>query len=109
MRIFFLDVGKQLFTAAFGHMFNVVLSVIVTKAHDEFKDECASFLVSLLLDSTLGVVVTLLVLKMVNKVLKRNNKRKLMQGYYLHSNGQINYEAYATQTIIWIFIGFFVD
>jgi hypothetical protein len=108
MRIFFLDVGKQFITAAFGHMFNVVLSVIVTKDHDEFKDECASFLVSLLLDSTLGVVITLLVLNRLNKVLKKYNKRKLIQGYYLHSNGQINYDAYVSQVIIWIFIAIFV-
>jgi len=108
MRVFFLDVGKQLFTAAFGHMFNVVLSVIVTKANTDFKDECASFLVSLLLDSTLGVLITLMVLKMVNKAFKHHNKRKLIQGNYLHMNGQINYEAYASQIIIWIFIGLFV-
>ncbi len=94
--------------SAFNHTFNIILSVIVTNAHPEFKDECASFIVSLLLDSTLGVLIALLVLKVVNHYLKRFHRKKLVQGYYMHTSGKVNIEAYIAQTIIWIFIGFFV-
>ncbi len=103
-----MDVGKQLITSAIGHTFNVILSVLLTQEHNDLKDECASFIVQLILDSTVGVVITLLTLKITNKFLKHHDKKSWIQGYYLHNDGKVNFKAYAVQTGIWLLIGAFV-
>ena len=99
--IFFLDVGKQLVSACFLHIFNVILSIVIAGSVEPIKDECASFLISFLLDSSLGIVVTILISAACNHYFSKMKRFRMVQGNYIKHSGRVDYEAYIGQSILW--------
>ena len=105
-----LDVFKQIFSATVLHLINVILSVTTSGSRIPVQlqhrsadhDQCASYLVSVLMDSSLGVILVVLTLRAVLYYIRQNKLEKLEQGNYLDREGKILIRNYAYQTAIWI-------
>lgn len=117
MRIFILDVFKQVASASALHLINVVLAVLVSDwfkpppifVEPDTKDQCASYLVSVLMDSTIGVIIVILVLRASLHFVRRKRLDYLEQGNYLDRNGEVIMYNYAAQTAIWISVNLAVS
>lgn len=83
------------------HFFNIILSIILTKSNTKLNDECAVFLISFLIDSSIGIVFTLLLQALANHWFAKQKRYRMVQGNYVKNSGRIDYEAYAGQTIVW--------
>lgn len=103
MRIFLLDVFKQIISASSLHLINVIISVMISDIIvKETPDQCASYLISVLMDSTIGVIIVVLVLKISLRFIRKYKLNYLEQGNYLSRDGEVIVTNYAGQTAIWI-------
>ena len=108
MNIFLLDVFKQLLSSGIIHLFNVIVSIILTTKKHISNDECSSYLISFLFDASFGVILTCLFLKLNHKIFSSKEHWKCQQGNYINKNGTISREAYMIQAVMWILITVFV-
>ena len=83
------------------HFFNIVLSIILTKSKTNLDDECAVFLISFFIDSSIGIVFTLLLQALANHSFNKKKQYRMVQGNYVKNSGRIDFEAFAGQTIVW--------
>lgn len=67
-KIWFFDASKQLISALVIHMFNLLLSVLLT--NKESSDQCVWYFLTLLLDCTLGVLVTYIIMWFIDGLAK---------------------------------------
>lgn len=74
---------------------------MIAGSHQTFKDECASFLIGFLLDSSLGIVLTLLLSAALNHSFSKMKRYRMVQGNYIKHSGKVDVEAYVGQTITW--------
>ena len=107
MNIFLLDVFKQCLSSGFMHFINVFISISLREQKD-IEDECSTYLISFLLDASLGVILTILLLKLHYTCFTVKNHLKCEQGNYIKSNGDFSKEAYIIQCVIWISISVIV-
>ncbi len=77
MKIFLLDVNKQLLSSGTVHLMNVFISIFIKEKETELKDECSIYLVSFLLDITLGVFLTILLLKLNRDLIESRKGNRL--------------------------------
>lgn len=103
MNIFLLDVFKQCLSSGFMHFINVFISISLREQKD-IEDECSTFLISFLLDASLGVILTIFLLKLHYRLFTVKNHLKCEQGNYIKKNGEFSKEAYIIQCVIWISI-----
>lgn len=93
---------KQIASSILIHFVNLVLSQFVNRNKHDERDECASYLIAVLFDSTFGVIFTVILLKSANRHAKRKREYSLVQGNFLLSENKIDTLAYFIQTLIWL-------
>ena len=102
-RIFLLDVLKQIISASAIHLINVILSVMIDgEVLRDTRDQCASYLVSVLMDSSIGLIIVVLVLRMTLRYTRRYKLDYLEQGNYLSRDGEVILYNYSAQTAMWV-------
>ena len=70
IKVWLLDISKQIFSAGFSHILNLFLSVFLS---GENNDECLFYFICTLLDSTLGVFISYLFMKLFNFISFKTN------------------------------------
>lgn len=94
---------KQIISASSLHLINVIISVMISDMIlKDTRDQCASYLVSVLMDSTIGVIIVVLVLRISFRYIRKYKLDYLEQGNYLSRDGKILISNYSCQTAIWV-------
>lgn len=113
-KIWLLDVSKQMMSAFAAHVCNVGLATLLTQATDDSNaDVCGWYFITILFDTTLGVVICYLLLSGVNKLFVKGNLERFASGNYYRVNAgntfqkksvEIDYCVWFVQLLIWNFI-----
>lgn len=104
---FGLDSTKQLCGAGWIHVLNLVfaqrLESMLTKG-----DECEWYWVNIMIDTTLGVYVSYLLLHqltaMVQSVLGEQRGEDFKSGAYKDSSGHVMYDKFYKQLVLWLIV-----
>eukprot|EP00581_Thalassiosira_minuscula_P009455 CAMPEP_0183709030 /NCGR_PEP_ID=MMETSP0737-20130205/5172_1 /TAXON_ID=385413 /ORGANISM="Thalassiosira miniscula, Strain CCMP1093" /LENGTH=280 /DNA_ID=CAMNT_0025937027 /DNA_START=191 /DNA_END=1030 /DNA_ORIENTATION=+ len=67
----FLDVSKQAFGACYAHVLNMIISAIIAgnvRGGQILEDECAWYAINYVIDTTLGLVITIVFLDWLEKL-----------------------------------------
>ena len=80
----------------------IVIELQAIKKLSDTRDECASYLISILMDSTIGVIIVVLSLRVTLRYIRRYRLEHLEQGNYLSKSGKIILYNYGAQTVVWI-------
>ncbi|KAL7464566.1 hypothetical protein ACHAXS_004900 [Conticribra weissflogii] len=101
----FLDVSKQAFGACYAHVLNMVISAIIAenvRGDQALDDECAWYAINYVIDTTLGLVITIVFLDWLERIANSRNWTSLKNsGVYEGREGIIHW---AHQMIAWIII-----
>lgn len=101
----FLDVSKQAFGACYAHVLNMIISAIIAgnaKSGQMLDDECAWYAINYVIDTTLGLVITIIFLDWLEKLANHFNWVALKNsGVYVGREGIFHW---AWQMIAWIVI-----
>ena len=84
-RIFLLDIGKQLITAAFGHCLNLVFAELLQQV-TKSGNGCVWYLMNILTDVAFGTFLSFLLFKLVDYIAMKNKIDVLKQGMYYDEN-----------------------
>ena len=106
--IWFCDVLKQICSALTVHFLNLFISIFVA----ELADECIWYFLNMFLDTTLGVLVCFLLMKLAHYVANIYNIEILKVEFYfdifVNENGEKEYQLipkiYIAQLILWIIV-----
>lgn len=94
------DASKQGFSALLSHVLNIVFTITVSKRLDD--DPCVWYLINLMIESTLGLLLSYCLLMMVEFVSEEFNWEFLISGHYTRENTcEIDYSAWALQVMVW--------
>lgn len=80
-KVFCLDIWKQFFTAGFAHGLNLILAVYLQDLTKE-GNGCVWYLVTMLLDTFVGMVFAFLIFKIVDEIAMKFGIEVLKQGVY---------------------------
>ena len=101
----FLDISKQGFGACYAHVLNMVIASIITQitnAETILKDQCAWYAISYLIDTTLGLVLAILLLRLLDHIAKERDWMSLRHsGVY---TGPTAMTHWAHQVCAWMII-----
>ncbi|KAL7458149.1 hypothetical protein ACHAWC_009664 [Mediolabrus comicus] len=102
----FLDVSKQAFGACYAHVLNMIISAIIADnamgGDHTLDDECAWYAINYVIDTTLGLAITIVFLDWLEKLAIYFNWVALKNsGVYVGREGIIHW---AYQMIAWIVI-----
>lgn len=99
-KIFILDISKQGFSAGLTHVINVMIAVLFSQWEQD--DPCVWYFINFCLDTTVGVVISLLMLEAVEMVALKMSWQKLRSGnYYDNESLEIDLGAWAMQLMLW--------
>ncbi len=105
--IWFCDVLKQICSALTVHFLNLFISIFVA----ELADECIWYFLNMFLDTTLGVLVCFLLMKLAHYLAEMFNIEILKVEFYfdvVEKNGEKEYilipKIYLAQLIVWIIV-----
>jgi hypothetical protein len=111
IKVWLLDISKQIFSAGLSHILNIFLSVFLS---DENNDECLFYFVCTFLDSTFGVFISFLFMKFLNFISFKTNLKIIQSGLYYEiiiQEGRkiflLNLKMYFTQLFIWLIVTIF--
>lgn len=100
-----LDISKQGFGAVYSHMANMVVAALVagyTRGNYELQDQCAWYGINFLIDTTVGLFFSVLMLDFLTTMAKKNNWETLKNcGVYEGKNGM---RSWYHQLITWMII-----
>lgn len=100
----FLDVSKQAFGACYAHVLNMVISALIADnvGSSMLNDQCAWYAINYVIDTTLGLVITIFLLNALEKVANQRNWTSLKDsGVYVGREGMIHW---IMQMLAWILI-----
>lgn len=103
--IFFLvvstqDISKQGFSAILAHTMNVMIAVLFSKWEDE--SPCVWYFINMMIDTTLGVLMSFLLLSLLDALAFRMDWTSLHSGHYRDKDTEdVNLEAWAIQLMTW--------
>ena len=101
----FLDVSKQAFGACYAHVLNMVISAIIAgnvRGGQILDDECAWYAINYIIDTTLGLVITIVFLDWLEKLAHHFNWVALKNsGVYVGREGIFHW---MWQMVAWISI-----
>jgi len=80
--IWFFDVSKQTTGAAMVHFLNVLASLLSGKKSTEESNPCVWYFLNLILDTTVGVYILYLILKLLGSVVRHFRIPDMESGYY---------------------------
>lgn len=99
------DVTKQGAGAVFAHVMNMVIAAILvnnTRGETVLEDQCAWYGISYLIDTTLGLVVAIMFLRLLDDFANKYNWEKMQHvGVY---TGPDAFERWIYQTVAWLVI-----
>ncbi len=100
-----LDVSKQGFGAVYSHIANMFVSALVSgysRGEYELKDQCAWYGINFLIDTTVGLFFSLLLLDMLTQLAHKRNWESLKNcGVYEGPDGM---KHWTHQLIAWMII-----
>ena len=100
MKIWMLDVGKQICSGTEAHLINMGVSIYILSEDD--LDECEWYFVNFTMDTTIGVGLTFFFLKSVEWGARQFDWNALkVSGEY---GTPTNYSTYFKQLAVWLFI-----
>lgn len=103
--VWWLDVSKQGFGATYAHCLNMVIAALIANAvrgDYQLKDQCAWYAMNFFLDTTLGLVLSLIFLGMLERIAERFGWTSLMNtGVY---SGPDAVKIWFHQLVAWLFI-----
>lgn len=101
----FMDVSKQAFGACYAHVLNMAIAAILadnTRGGVVLEDECAWYAINYVIDCTLGLVVSIAGLKLLDYIANKADWVSLMHsGVYVGRRGILHW---INQMIAWIVI-----
>uniref|UniRef100_A0A7S2S509 Uncharacterized protein n=1 Tax=Eucampia antarctica TaxID=49252 RepID=A0A7S2S509_9STRA len=101
----FFDVFKQGFGAAYGHVLNMIIAAIIAdnvRGDSELEDQCAWYAINFFIDTTVGLFLSVLLLKVVDRMAKEHGWDTLKDGgIYV---GPHAFKTWAHQLLAWIVI-----
>ena len=100
----FLDVSKQAFGACYAHVLNMVISALIADnvGSTMLNDQCAWYAINYVIDTTLGLVITIFLLNALEKVANDRDWTSLKDsGVYVGREGMIHW---IHQMVAWIII-----
>jgi len=106
--IFIQDVSKQGISSLLLHFLNLFLAVLISKQNDE--DACVWYLVNILLDTSLGVVLEYIFIRLMEVLARKFEIEVLISGCYysretnVFDDYSINYSIWTIQTLLWCLI-----
>jgi hypothetical protein len=81
-KIWVFDTSKQIISQILMHFLNLTISIALSEK-DTSSDECLWYFMTNILDNTLGVLLCVLSLKLIEKRLKTTGKSEYISGNYL--------------------------
>lgn len=110
-RIWSLDCSKQIISALLIHFINVFFAVVLSnKSNDTSDNACIWYLVNILLDSSIGVVLNWILVRLLEVFARHYEIDTLISGCYFERNTYefgdytINYWIWTIQTFVWCII-----
>ena len=101
----FLDVSKQAFGACYGHVLNMLISAVIAdnvRGSQTLNDACAWYAINYVIDTTLGLAITIFFLNALERVANERNWTSLKDsGVYVGREGMIHW---IHQMVAWIII-----
>ena len=100
----FLDVSKQAFGACYAHVLNMIISAVIAgnvRGGQTLDDECAWYAINYVIDTTLGLVITIIFLDWLEKLAHHFNGVALKNsGVYVGKDGIIHWFWQMTAWIV---------
>jgi len=101
----FLDVSKQAFGACYAHVLNMIISAVIAgnvRGGITLNDECAWYAINYIIDTTLGLVITIVFLDYLERLANHFNWVALKNsGVYVGKEGIYHWVC---QMFAWIII-----
>ncbi|ORX81147.1 hypothetical protein K493DRAFT_132863, partial [Basidiobolus meristosporus CBS 931.73] len=100
VRVWLFDVSKQTTGAALVHMLNLFISYVSGSQSDSREDNpCVWYLLNLLLDTTVGVLVLCVVLKVLHQLLSSFGIKEMESGNY---GNPPQYHIWVKQSLVFL-------
>lgn len=100
----FLDVSKQAFGACYAHVLNMIISAVIAnnvRGNVVLLDECAWYAINYVIDTTLGLVITIMFLNLLEKVANERDWTSLKNsGVYIGREGIYHWVCQITAWIV---------
>eukprot|EP00340_Litonotus_pictus_P004998 CAMPEP_0170517020 /NCGR_PEP_ID=MMETSP0209-20121228/3119_1 /TAXON_ID=665100 ORGANISM="Litonotus pictus, Strain P1" /NCGR_SAMPLE_ID=MMETSP0209 /ASSEMBLY_ACC=CAM_ASM_000301 /LENGTH=295 /DNA_ID=CAMNT_0010802153 /DNA_START=407 /DNA_END=1294 /DNA_ORIENTATION=- len=107
-KVWFFDSSKQLSSAGMAHIMNVIIAIFLSEQSDN-GDSCVWYFINIFIDSTLGMLICLLFLSILNKLAEANNWRSMQSGLYFEFyvkdgklRNRLKISMYAYQLLSWL-------
>lgn len=101
----FYDVSKQGVGACYAHVLNMVIASVIsrnTRGETELKDQCAWYGMSYLIDTTLGLVLAVAFVKLLDHLANKYDWPSLKKSGVYH--GEDGWVHWIHQLLAWLFI-----
>jgi len=100
-----LDVSKQGIGATYAHFFNMIIAAVMAdnvRGDDVLEDQCAWYAINFFIDTTLGLVLSVYFLGLLNKEAEKRNWVSLKNiGVYIGDDGM---RHWFIQLLSWVII-----
>ena len=73
-KVWFFDSSKQLISSAFAHFMNVLIALFLASNHSG-SDSCVWYFINIFVDTTIGVFICYLLMKLLTYFAEKNNWR----------------------------------
>ena len=101
--------SKQICSAGTQHFLNLFISLLISdQINDEEADSCTWYFINFLLDTTIGVGICSILMKICTYFAEKKNIKNLKNGYYfdtIERNGKeyykLNIKMYLAQLVVW--------
>lgn len=99
-----LDVSKQLLSAACAHLIAILFSLYLS-SHSRVEYQCGWYLISFINDTTLGVLLSYCLLKLIELIAQKNSWENLSRsGNYVDKHNIVDFRSYYLQLGVWVLI-----
>lgn len=100
----FLDVSKQAFGACYAHVLNMIISAIIAsnvRGSNALEDECAWYAINYVIDTTVGLMITIVFLDWLERLANHFNWVALKNsGVYVGKEGMWHWFCQMTAWIV---------
>tara|TARA_B100001093_G_scaffold276404_1_gene264147 strand:- start:242 stop:976 length:735 start_codon:yes stop_codon:yes gene_type:complete len=101
-KVVIFDISKQVIGMGFAHLLNIAIAIMMSK-RITINDQCRWYFLNFFVDIVFGIPVNYILLKYVNKFIKRKSLHILETGSYRHSTYCLN-KSFIYQLFVWLFI-----
>ena len=104
-KTWFLDVSKQGIGAVYAHILNMVIAAIIAsnvRGDFELDDQCAWYAINYTIDSTLGLVLSIMFLRLLDYVANKRGWVHLKDSGVYHGDDAIIH--WSAQLVVWLII-----